>query len=421
MLFGTSIGQAASLAFAPVLTRIFTAGEFGYLSVYAAVLAILGVTAALGLDLAIPMAASAFEFANLIAAAGVAVVLTSAVTGLIMWGLPGQVLDTMLLGPLTSHRALLPIGLACIGAYYVLVAAASFAGRFADIARTRVTQGFGGPLSQIGLGLLGFGGPGLAVGFVIGQSSGTSLLLSRVVLRQPDLRAAISWRGMRACVVRYINFPLFASWTRVIEMAGSGTVLYLLFSAYYSGEIVGFMFLGERVIARPLLMVSSSLLQVFAGEAGRTARDDPAALGRRFWQVVPAQLLFALAWILPVNLLADRAVPLLFGAPWVAAVPYLHALSLAYLSLTVLHPVSTTLQILHRQILAAAWQVARLAALIGAAALSWHAGLTAEAALWICSGVQAVACAGMLTTMAICIHRRAATPRAMPPPLPAES
>ncbi len=62
---------------------------------------------------------------------------------------------------------------------------------------------------------------------------------------------------------------------------------------------------------------------------------------------------------------------------------------------------------LNRQMLAAAWQIARLVLLVGAAILSWRLGLAAVDALWICSAAQAVACAGMLATMAICIQRRA--------------
>jgi O-antigen/teichoic acid export membrane protein len=419
MLTGTTIGQAAGLALAPVLTRLYSAGEFGYLSVYTSVLAILGVTAALGLDVAIPLAASEFELANLILGSGFAVVLTSSLIGMALWLLPERTLVQIWLGPLAANRYLVPLGLAGLGGYYVMVAAATRAGRFTDIARTRITQGVGGPLSQIvlGLPLLGLPGggeAGLAIGFVIGQTSGVLLLLSRVVLRRPDLRAAMSWHGMRVVVARYSHFPLFASWTRVIDMAGSGTVLYLLFSAYYSGEIVGFMFLAERVIARPLLMVSSSLLQVFAGEAGQAARDDPVKLSRRFRQVVPGQLLFALLWILPVNLVAYRAVPLLFGDPWAAAVPCLHALSLAYVALAVLHPVSTTLQILDRQVLAAAWQMARLTMLIAAAVACQHFGLPAVEALWVCSVVQAASCAGILATMALCIRRMAITRNVAP-------
>jgi len=188
-------------------------------------------------------------------------------------------------------------------------------------------------------------------------------------------------------------------------MAGSGTVLYPLFSAYYSAEIVGFMFLGERVVARPLLMVSTSLLQVFAGEAGISARLDPAALRRRVWQVVSAQLVFALGWMVPLNLVAEWAVPRLFGAPWLTAVPYLHALSLGYLAVAVLHPVSTTLQLLNRQALAAGWQVTRLTLLVAAAVMAHQFNLPAIDAVWICSAIQAAACAGMLATMAVSIEQ----------------
>ncbi len=405
MMLGTTLGQIASVALAPILTRLFTAEEFGYLSVYAAMLAILGMTAALGLELAIPLAASEFELANLMAASSLAVGLMTALLGLVMWLLPVETMGKYFLGPLDAHRYLVPLGFACLGLYYVMVAAATRAGLFADIARTRIAQGIGGPVSQIALGWAGAGTPGLAIGFIMGQSAGLYLLLSRMVFERPALRAAISWRGMREVVARHSHFPLFASWTRVIDMAGSGTVLYPLFSTYYPAETVGFMFLGERVVARPLLMVSSSLLQVFAGEAGISARLDPAALRRRFWQVVSAQLVFALGWLAPLNLAAAWAVPRLFGAPWLAAVPYLHALSLGYLAVAVLHPVSTTLQLLNRQALAAVWQAARLTLLVAAAVMAHESNLPAIDAVWFCSAIQAAACVGMLATMAVVIEQ----------------
>ena len=95
------------------------------------------------------------------------------------------------LNPLASYRFLLPIGFVCLGSYYVMVAAATWLGAFQQIARTRISQGLSGPISQIGLGLLGAGAPGLAIGFVIGQSSGTFLLLSRVYRDVPDLRGTL--------------------------------------------------------------------------------------------------------------------------------------------------------------------------------------------------------------------------------------
>ena len=67
MLTGTVVGQAFSVLLAPVLTRLYLPDQFGHLSVYTATLAIIGVAAALGYELAIPIARSSEELANLLA------------------------------------------------------------------------------------------------------------------------------------------------------------------------------------------------------------------------------------------------------------------------------------------------------------------------------------------------------------------
>ena len=194
-----------------------------------------------------------------------------------------------------------------------MVAAATRLSAFRHIAWTRISQGLSGPIAQIVLGLSGAGAPGLAIGFIVGQSSGTGMILSQVLMAEPRLGPSVSWRGIWGVMLRYAKFPLFASWSRILEMAGSGSVLFLVFSAFYSPEIAGYMFLTERVIARPLLIVSTSLLQVFTGEAGQAVLREPARLRRRFWQVLPRQFVLAAGWIGLANLAAGWSFPSLFG------------------------------------------------------------------------------------------------------------
>jgi O-antigen/teichoic acid export membrane protein len=411
MLAGTIAGQSISLLLSPVLTRLYNPSQFGYLSVYNAVLTIFVVIASLGLELAIPIAATELECANLLALCGVALVGTTLLTTLVTVLIPAHTLAVLWLGPLASYRWLLPIGFACLGGYYIMVAVATWAAAFKDIARTRISQGLTGPISQILLGLVGGGTPGLVVGYVIGQSSGTLLLFVRVVLRQRELLAGITWDGIVAAARRYMHFPLFASWARVLDQAGSGAILFVLFSACYSSEIAGFMFLSDRVIARPLLLVSTSLLQVFTGEAGRAVNHDPAMLRRRFYQVVPLQALFSTCWILLANAVAGWAFPLLFGADWAAAIPYLRALSLAYLGLAVLHPVSTTLQMLEHQVIAAVWQASRLLLVVVAVLLPWYTGASAVTALWTSSIIQAACVLAMFALIVVSIERLATRER----------
>ena len=313
MLVGTALGQAASVLLSPALTRIYTPDQFGYLGVYAAVLTILGVVAALGIDQAIPIASSIDELANLLASSAIALACTTIVVSLAVWLLPDSLFGALWLSPLASYRILVPIGFACVGGYYVMVAAATRLSAFRHIAWTRISQGLSGPIAQIVLGLSGAGAPGLAIGFIVGQSSGTGMILSQVLMAEPRLGPSVSWRGIWGVMLRYAKFPLFASWSRILEMAGSGSVLFLVFSAFYSPEIAGYMFLTERVIARPLLIVSTSLLQVFTGEAGQAVLREPARLRRRFWQVLPRQFVLAAGWIGLANLAAGWSFPALFG------------------------------------------------------------------------------------------------------------
>lgn len=404
MLAGTVLGQGTSLLLAPVLTRLYTPEQFGYLSTYTAAVGILCVIASLGLEVAIPIATSTFETANLLALCAASLVATTALVSALTWAIPYRTLELLWLGPVASWRWLIPLGFACLGAYYIMVATATRKAAFGDIARTRIAQGLTGPVSQIVFGLLGLGAPGLAVGFVWGQSAGVMLLLRRTVLASPELVAAMSWSGMRQVWRRYVAFPLWVSWARLLDIAGV-LVIYLMVSAFFSPEIAGFMFLSDRVIARPLLIVSTSFLQVFTGEAGQTVRADPAALRRRFRQVVPWQVLLAIGWITVANIAACWVFPVVFGPRWAAAVPYLQAMSLAYLALTAVHPVSTTLQMLERQVLNAAWEVLRLAAVVLAVAVAWRAGLSAVQTLWLYSGVQAVSCLALLGLIDVSIQR----------------
>lgn len=407
MLTGTAVGQAISLAFAPMLTRIYTPSDFGVLGVYTATLMILGMIASLALELAIPICLGEAECANLLCLCGLVLVVMSAALGVASALVSPATLSAMALGALTPERYLLAVGLLWLGGYHVMLGVATRAAAFRDIARTRLTQGLGGPVSQLALGLAGTGATGLVIGYIIGQTCATLPLIWRFVLQQREWLRQISWRGMAAVGRRYIDFPLYASWARLLDMAGSGDILLVLFSACYSPDIAGFMFLCERVVVRPLTVISTSLLQVFTGEAGRAVSENPQQLRRRFWQVLPLQFVIASLWIAAANIVAGWAFPFVFGAAWAAALPYLRALSLSYLVQIVLHPVSGTLQVLERQRIAAVWQISRLVLVVVAVLLPWRDGWSPVAALWLTTAAQVLCCLALTAIMALSIEKLA--------------
>ncbi|HUB43516.1 MAG TPA: lipopolysaccharide biosynthesis protein [Acetobacteraceae bacterium] len=410
MLTGTVAGQAISLLMTPLITRLFSPAQFGSLGVYNATLMTFGTIACLGLELAIPICMVDGEYANLLALCGIVLAFVTALVGLASWLTPAHMLAAVSLGSLADDRWLLPVGLAFLGGYSIVVAAATRSGSFREIASTRISQGISGPASQVLLGLVGAGTPGLIGGYVIGQTSGTALLVLHLLRRQRDLLLGVTWRGIAAVARRYAGFPLLASWARLLDLA-NGMVVNALFASFYSSNVVGFMFLSYRVLMRPLSLVSTSLLQVFTGEAGRAVSENPALLRRRFYQVVPRLFALATAWVLAGNLIAIWAFPVLFGNAWAEAIPYLQAMSVAGLLDAVLHPVSTTLQMLEYQWTAAIWQIGRVVAVALFIVLPWKAGYSAVATLWIDSGVEAVCCVILLLLMVWAIERTTARHR----------
>ncbi len=412
MLAGTMAGQAISLMMSPALTRLFTPAEFGAMGAFGSIVMICATVGTFGFELAIPVCRAEREYRNLAALCWLCLALVCILVALVAFLVPASAFSVAGLNALAQFRYLFPLGLIWLSGYYILLAIATRARTFRDVASTRLAQGIGGPTSQVLLGLLGTGAPGLITGFIVGQACATLMLVRRFA---GGLRAGwddVSLGGMVAVARRYIRFPLYSSWSRLIDVAGSGDILLVLFAACYSPDIAGFMFLSERVVVRPLMMVSTSLLQVFIGEAGRAISEDPDKLRRRIRQLVPAQFLVAAVWILAANLAAVWAFPTLFGAEWERAIPYLRALSLAYLIQVTLHPVYNTLLLLERQGTEAVWQVCRLALVSAAVLLPWRAGVSAVTALWVSSLVQAACCVVMLGLILAAIEKlRRAKPR----------
>lgn len=404
MLSGTAAGQLVSIILAPALTRLFTPAQFGVLSVYLAVLSILVVVASLRYELAIPIAESEQDAFNLTAVCFCALLTMTAVVLAGSLIIPERWLEAvwpkdLSTERLTNYRALFPIGFFLLGGYFIVLYLATRAGAFRAIALSRFGQGVAGPFSQLALGFSGAGALGLMIGSIIGQSGGTLGLAWRTLRGKAALVRTVSWRDMKRLAVRYRRFPLLSSWTALLDAVAGNHLLYLVISTQFSPQIAGFIFLLERVVARPLSMVGTSVLQVFVGEAGTTARSSPSQLKRRFYQVVLHQFALAAVWIAAANVAAAALFGTIFGAEWAEATVYLHAISLAYLGQATVQPVFHTLQLLERQGMAGAWQMTRLTLSVTVFAIGIALDATAWQVIAAYSAVQAGCCLALFLMM----------------------
>lgn len=410
LLISTVIGQAAGVLLSPLLTRVFSPEEFGMLSVYSSILGVFGGAACLRYEITIPLAQDDKEGADLIVATGLALLLCTIVVTLACWLLPSGAFGDLGGDFERSLRVLLPAGLFVFGLYTLLLYAATWKGSFDILARARISQGVGGPLSQIGLGLLGMGSTGLALGFVVGQTAGTTLLFKRMILDRMAMLRLATVAGVRRALWVNRAYPLITAWATVVDALGGGALLYLVLTQYYPGPVAGYLFLAERVVARPLVMISNSMLMVFIGELGRYKIVDPAKVRLRFRQITSKQFGIGLAWVAVIDILSVIAFPTIFGEKWAAAVPFLLVISVTHLAQNVIQCVSNTLQALNRQVLAASWQVGRVVTVYIGFVACHRLGTSALTAIEVYSVIQVVACVIMYFMIRASVDGLSVTP-----------
>lgn len=404
MFAGTALGQLTSLLLSPLLTRIYSPDLFGILGFFTAISAILAVISTLRYDMALPLAKSNEEAINLFAVCVISLLFTISAFCLFLVLLPSEVTD-YLFGELKPYRFLLPIGFAVIGSYQMMVNYATYEGAFAVISRTKIYQGVTGPVSQIILGLSGLGVLGLIIGFILGQAAGIFNIFRRLILQPKNVLNKVNKEETKRMARRFYRFPLVSTWSALISAVGSNNLLLVVVPLLYSNTIAGFIFLTDRIIGRPLLLISSSILQVYMGEAAKTQTSDPEAMRKRFLQIIKAQFFIVSFWLIVINATAFYFVPIVFGNDWAGAVIYINILSIYYLPQMVMTAVAHTLYMLEKQGLMAIWEISRFAIVAGVFALSYYLFLTSVQAILLYSLAQAVMTVTLLFLMYFSIQK----------------
>ena len=378
--------QIVSVCASPLLTRLYSPEQFGVLGAITGIVMVCVPLATGRYELAIPRARSDAEAYALLRVCAIAIAigcgLAALLASLLAHAGPARVAQL-----LVGRWYFVPLGIACVAVYDTLAMEASRQNQLKALAFSKLSQVFAGVGSQLALGLMGWTGIGLLVGFAANQVMGVRALLRDLVAKHPA-RAPFDWKQVRATASEHRRYPMFASWTAALEGCAKWS-LQLAFAVLWSPEIGGFIFLTDRLVGRPLMLLSSSLLPVYVANLSRALRDDPAQALASFYVSLRRQASLAVVWTICIVGLAPWVIGPLFGARWAAAVPYVQMMTLAIAPIASFHAVAHTLQLTGHQRLDAALVVAKVMVILGVVVGAYLGGLSALTTLAIFAVAQA--------------------------------
>jgi O-antigen/teichoic acid export membrane protein len=383
----TTFGQLTVLAASPVLTRLYLPEDFGALGVFGSSLATIAVFASFRYELALPIAEDDDQAADLLVLSILGCFVVAALTGLLVSFAGTRLTGWTNTPSLRSYLWMLPLGVLFAGTYKAANFWALRRRAFSQVAATQVRQGIGQTLVQLGGGVLSTGPLGLVLGQVLGQSLGSASLLATAWREGGGRLRRVSVRRLQATLVRFIRFPLYASWSGVLNNISMHLPVFVL-AASFGAATAGLFALGGRVLQTPMKLIGQSIGQVFYVNAARAHREGDLAaltlrvLGNLMATGLPAILL--LASVMP------QLFEVVFGERWRVAGVYSQLLAPWLALVFVVSPVAPLAAVLELQRGELTYHVTVTGARIGALAIGvlLNDALIAVALFGICNALS---------------------------------
>lgn len=319
---GAAGAQALTLAVSPVLTRTYSAADYGEWALFAVVVALLVPFASAFYELAIVRAASDEEASSL--AVGCALIcLTLSVVILAAFG----AVSSFQAGRDLLHRlpfpsiwlALLPVSLLELVAFNVSLHWLNRQGAYSDIVQLRMMQsGLVGAL-QILLGFRIASADGLILGTILGQGVSLAWTGYRRAGDLRRIRSSVSFERLRAALKANADNPRFLLPGVFMDVLSTNAPVMLL-GAYASTSVVGNFNLTRRVLDLPVTTISAAISQIFYKDY--SAFHHKSAIRELRASVVKLWIGLALVGLVPtliVEIWGPQLFALIFGPNWVPA------------------------------------------------------------------------------------------------------
>jgi O-antigen/teichoic acid export membrane protein len=362
LVTGTALGQLIVLAASPLVTRLYTPGDFGVLGVFSAFLGILGIAITLRYEVAIPLAEDDSSVVNLVALSLAVTLPLSLLVGAALWPWGAVVTGWFNAEALRPLLWLLPVGLFATGWASVFTYWAVRRQAFGHMTRNQISRSVGQVATQIGCGYLIPGPFGLLLGRIVSESAGITTLALAFHRIEGRMWRAIRLRGLALAAVRFGNMPTLATGAALLER-GARLAPALLVAALYGAEAAGWFVLAQRILITPVAL-SVAAARVYFSEASRLARAGGEGLYSLFKATTWRLLAFGVLALGLVVVAGPQLFALIFGSVWTEAGRYAQFLAFVSLGQLVVGPVAQTLIVFERQDLQLACDALRFALLL---------------------------------------------------------
>lgn len=345
MLSGNTVSQVIPFIIAPILSRTFSREEFAVLANFMAIVGVIGIVSTGRLELAVPIPQE-HKKAQEIAFTGFLITLG---LGLISLLIPlfayqiGQLYDDSIL---PEYLWLVPLAVISYGLLGLTNNWNLRHERFHLISIGKISQSIVNNGLAAMLGYIGWGVNGLIIAWLLSQYINIVILLVGVnrKIKYKDFGLI----SLKTTLKEYKDFPLINSLHAFSDIFITQFLLFWMISSYFGLIELGLFAMMNKYIKAPIVLVSSSVSQLFYVEAGK-AINKGISLFPIIKKTVRTSVLFAIPFTVVLISLGPEIFRWYLGEKWEIAGVYAQYLSPMLFLYFVISPISGLPILLQKQ------------------------------------------------------------------------
>ncbi len=313
LMSGTALSQGIMFAATPLLTRLYTPEEFGFFSLYLAIIAPISMVSAWRYDVAIMLPKDNEDAKALLALSIIINILMSLLTLLIIVIFRGAIAQ-YLTDDIGLFIWLVPLGVFVSGLFQILSAWNTRNELYKNIAQSVVLRSSVVVSTQIGAKtIIPFSG-GLIWGSLIGTILASSVLLYKAIKQQSLRLSELSYDRIKKNAKEHDEFPKYQTFASFIN-ALSQNIPIIFLSFFYSPEIAGYYALAHRVLMAPVTLISGATRNVYYQKASKKSSLNES-IKNLYVKTTLSLLKMGFIPFLVVAIFAEPIFVQLFGKEW---------------------------------------------------------------------------------------------------------
>lgn len=237
LVTGSVFAQGLGILVIPIVARLFAPEAFGVAALFASITGIIGVLVCLRYEVSIMLPKTDEEAANLLGVSLCSVLIITAISALIILFAKEPIVRLLKAPELAKYLWLVPITVLISGIFLALNYWNSRTKHFGRLSIARVISSTTTQVTKLGLGFAGYVSSGVLIGTgILGSLVSTAVLGGQVWTDDRRLfKGNIRWKKIIAGLKRYKKFPIFTTWSILLNTVSHQAPLWVL--AFFSPQL----------------------------------------------------------------------------------------------------------------------------------------------------------------------------------------